>query len=94
MRGRERTLLLIEKESYRWIAALQEPMAVSPFPTTVVTFYDRDADIQGLPIGGMGNFTVAHYAHSLYVAKRRKEPQMAVLGSKPTETTAERRALK
>jgi len=34
-----------EKESYRWLAALQETVAESPSTTTVVTLCDREADI-------------------------------------------------
>jgi hypothetical protein len=34
-----------EKESYRWLAALQETVAESPSATTVITLCDREADI-------------------------------------------------
>ena len=42
--ARERKNTAIEeKESYRWIAALQETVEVSPSATTVVTLCDREA---------------------------------------------------
>ena len=47
-----------EKESYRWIAALQETVEVSPSSTTVVTLCDREADIYeflGPHGGGQGD---------------------------------------
>jgi hypothetical protein len=37
-----------EKESYRWVAALQETVARVPTTTTVVTLCDREADIYEL----------------------------------------------
>jgi len=44
--ARERKNTAIEeKESYRWLAALQETVAESPSSTTVVTLCDREADI-------------------------------------------------
>jgi hypothetical protein len=44
--ARERKNTAIEeKESYRWIAALQETVEVSPSSTTVVRLCDREADI-------------------------------------------------
>jgi hypothetical protein len=44
--ARERKNTAIEeKESYRWITALQKTVEVAPSPTTVVTLCDREADI-------------------------------------------------
>jgi hypothetical protein len=44
--ARERKNTAIEeKESYRWITALQKTVEVTPSPTTVVTLCDREADI-------------------------------------------------
>jgi hypothetical protein len=44
--ARQRKNTAIEqKESYRWIAALQETVEASPSSTTVVTLCDREADI-------------------------------------------------